>query len=134
MQFLNKLQVLALLLLRLAAGAIFFMHGWAKLAHASGTMKMFTDMGFPGWLGVIIGALETAGGLLLAVGLFTRVFALLLFIEMGVAVFAVHWKHVAWWDVKGYELPLACAAISLALAAFGAGIVSIDRAVFRNRV
>jgi putative oxidoreductase len=133
MQFLNKLQVLALLLLRLAAGPIFFTHGWAKLAHASSTMTMFAGMGFPGWVGVLIGALETAGGLLLVLGLFTRVFALLLFIEMGVAVFAVHWKHVAWWDVKGYELPLACGALCLALAAFGPGVVSIDRAVFRDR-
>jgi len=81
----------------------------------------------------LIGALETAGGLLLVFGLFTRVFALLLFIEMCVAIFAVHWKHVAWWDVKGYELPLACGAISLALAAFGPGRISIDRAVFRDR-
>ena len=133
MQFLNKLQVLALLLLRLAAGPIFFTHGWAKLAHASSTMTMFAGMGFPGWVEALIGALETAGGLLLVLGLFTRVFALLLFIEMGVAVFAVHWKHVAWWDVKGYELPLACGALCLALAAFGAGVVSIDRAVFRDR-
>jgi putative oxidoreductase len=133
MQFLDKLQVLALLLLRVAAGAIFFTHGWAKLAHTSGTMKMFTGMGFPGWVGIAIGALETAGGLLLVLGLFTRIFALLLFIEMCVAIFAVHWKQVAWWNVKGYELPLACAAISLALAAFGPGIVSIDRAGMRGR-
>ncbi len=134
MQFLNKLQVLAFLLLRLAAGAIFFTHGWTKLAHASGTMKMFAGMGFPGWAGIAIGALETAGGLLLVVGLFTRVFALLFFIEMCVAIFAVHWKHVVWWDVKGYELPLACGAISLALAAFGAGAVSVDGARLRGRV
>ena len=95
-------------------------------------MKMFAGMGFPGWVGVAIGALETAGCLLLVLGLFTRIFALLLFIDMCVAIFAVHWKHVAWWDVKGYELPLACAAISLALAAFGPGVASIDRAAFRD--
>jgi putative oxidoreductase len=133
MQFLNRLQVLAVLLLRLAAGAIFFTHGWTKLAHVSGTMKMFTGMGFPAWVGVAIGALETAGGLLIVVGLFTRAFALLLCIEMCVAIFAVHWHQVAWWNVKGYELPLACGAISLALAAFGPGPVSIDRATLRGR-
>lgn len=133
MQFLNRLQVVALLLLRLAAGTIFFVHGWAKLSHASATMKMFAGMGFPGWVGIAIGALETAGGLLLVVGLFTRIFALLLFFDMCVAVVVVHWKHVAWWDVKGYELPFALAAISLALASFGPGIVSVDRAILRDR-
>ena len=133
MQFLNKLQVVALLVLRIAAGVIFFSHGLPKLAHASGTMKMFAGMGFPGWVGVAIGALEVAGGLFLVLGVFTRVFGLLFFIEMCAAILAVHLKHGAWWDVKGYELALACGALSLAIAAFGPGAASIDRTVFRDR-
>ena len=133
MQFLNRLQILALILLRIGAGAIFFSHGWMKLMHPSATMKMFGGMGFPGWTGVAIGALETAGGLLLVLGLFTRILALLLFIEMCVAILFVHWRHAAWWDIQTYELPLACCAISLALASFGPGIVSIDHALFRDR-
>jgi putative oxidoreductase len=133
MQFLNKLQAIALTLLRIAAGAIFFSHGWMKLMHPSATMKMFAGMGFPAWVGVAIGALETAGGILLLLGLFTRIFALLLFVEMCVAIIFVHWRHAAWWNVGTYELPLAVAAISLALAAFGPGVASIDHALGRNR-
>lgn len=132
MQFLNKLQVVALILLRIAGGAIFFSHGWLKLMHPSATMKMFGGMGFPGWMGVAIGALETAGGLFLILGLFTRISAILLFLEMCVAIVFVHLRHAAWWDVRAYELALACAAISLTLAAFGPGAASIDRALFRN--
>jgi putative oxidoreductase len=132
-QFLNKLQPVALLLLRIAGGLIFFSHGWAKLANTSGTMKGFSGMGFPGWVGVFIGALETAGGVFFILGLFTRPLALLLFIEMLVAIFGVHLKHAAWWDVKSYELALACAGISLGLTAYGAGAASVDYFLFRNR-
>lgn len=133
MQFLNKLQGLALIVLRIGGGAIFFSHGWAKLMSPSATMKMFGGMGFPGWSGVAIGALETAAGLFFVLGLFTRISALLLFIEMCVAIGFVHWKQGPWWEVKNYELPLACGAISLALVAFGPGVASIDHALFRDR-
>ncbi|HXE14392.1 MAG TPA: DoxX family protein [Bryobacteraceae bacterium] len=133
MQFLNRLQVVALILLRIAGGAIFFAHGSVKLMNPSGTMNMFAHMGFPGWVGVAIGAIEVAGGILFVLGLFTRISAVILFIEMCVAILYVHMPQGAWWDVKHYELPLACAAISLALATFGPGVVSIDHALFRDR-
>jgi putative oxidoreductase len=133
MQFLNRLQAVALLVLRMGAGLIFFTHGLPKLSHAAGTMKMFAGMGFPGWVGIAIGALEVAGGLMLVFGLFTRILGSLLFIEMCVAIVGVHWRRTPWWDVKGYELALACGAICLALAAFGPGSASIDRTLFRDR-
>jgi putative oxidoreductase len=133
MQFLNKLQAVALILLRIAGGAIFFSHGWLKLMHPSATMKMFAGMGFPGWAGVAVGAIEMAGGLFFVLGFFTRISALILFIEMCVAIGFVHWRHAAWWNVSTYEIALACAAISLTLAAFGPGAVSIDHALFRDR-
>jgi putative oxidoreductase len=133
MRFLNKLQALALIVLRIAGGAIFFTHGWAKLMNPSATMKTFHGMGFPGWAGVAIGALETAAGLFFVLGLFTRISALLLFIEMCVAIGFVHWRHAPWWDVNSYGLALASGAIALALVAFGPGVASIDHALFRDR-
>jgi len=133
MRHLNKLQPLALLLLRIGAGALFFSHGWAKLANSAGAMKMFTGMGLPGWLGIVAGAIESAGGLFFVLGLFTRFTGLILFIEMCFAISMVHWKHAPWWDVKTYEPALALCVISLALASFGPGVVSIDYALFRDR-
>jgi putative oxidoreductase len=133
MRFLDRLQALALLLLRIGVAAIFFSHGWGKLIHPSTTMHMFETMGLPGWLGIVAGALETAGALLLVLGLFTRIFAGLLFLEMCFAIGAVHWKHAAWWDVKTYEPALACAVISFSLAAFGPGVVSVDYSLFHDR-
>jgi putative oxidoreductase len=133
MRFLNRLQPIALLLLRLGCGSLFFAHGWAKLANSSGTIKIFTGMGFPGWLGILAGAIEIAGGLFLVLGLFTRLIGLIFFIEMCIAIVTVHWKHAPWWDVRSYEPPLALGVIALALAAFGAGAASVDHALFRDR-
>lgn len=133
MQFLNKLQPLALLLLRIGGGALFFSHGWAKLSDSSAAMSMFSGMGLPGWLGIIAGAIETAGGLFFFLGLFTRLSALVLFVEMCIAIVMVHWKHAPWWDVKTYEPAIALCVISFALASFGPGPASVDHAVFRNR-
>jgi putative oxidoreductase len=96
-------------------------------------MKMFIGMGYPGWLGLVAGALEVAGGLFYVLGLFTRLFGVVLFIEMCIAISTVHWRHAPWWDVKTYEPALALCVISLALASFGAGPASVDRALFRDR-
>ena len=133
MLILNRLQVLALLLLRIGAGCIFLTHGWTKLTHMAGTMKFFSGLGLPGWMAVLIGLLELGGAILLISGLFTRIVAALLTIEMVVAIVAVHWKQGPWWHVPGYELTLACGVICFALATFGAGVISLDYAVFRGR-
>lgn len=133
MLILNRLQVLALFLLRIGAGSIFLTHGWTKLTHMAGTMKFFSGLGFPGWMAVLIGLLEVGGGILLMFGLFTRIVGVLLTIEMVVAITAVHWKQVPWWNVGGYELALGCGVIAFALASFGAGVISLDYALFRGR-
>jgi putative oxidoreductase len=130
---LNRLQVVALMLLRIGAGSYFLAHGWTKLTHMAGTMKFFSGLGFPGWMAVLIGLLEVGGGILLMFGLFTRVVGVLLTIEMVVAITAVHWKQGPWWNVGGYELALVCGVVAFALASFGAGVISLDYALFRGR-
>lgn len=99
------------------------------------TMGMFAEnMGLPGWLGVIAGLLELVAGVLLIVGLFTRICGLLFTIEMCIAIVAVHWHKAPWWQVPNYNLPLAMLVSSFALAVLGPGVVSLDFAFFRNRI
>jgi putative oxidoreductase len=66
----------------------------------------------------------------LIVGLFTRVAGLLLAGEMAVALVKVHGLLSAPMKVDAYQFPLAMAVGSFALAAFGAGLISLDQAVF----
>jgi putative oxidoreductase len=88
-------------------------------------LHMFMQHGLPAQLVYVAGILETFGGALLAVGLFTRPAALLLAFEMGVAIWKVH-SAGGILAVHLYEFPFALAAACLALATIGAGFISVD--------
>jgi putative oxidoreductase len=129
-KFLNSVQPLGLLALRLALGLIFLTHGYPKLTRAASPLQaMFVQHGLPAQLVYVAGVLETFGGILLILGLFTRGAALLFVIEMAVAIVKVHSVHGIM-ALHEYEFPLALAAGSLALATVGAGLASIDHLLF----
>jgi len=79
----------------------------------------------------IAGVLEVFGGLLLVLGLFTRGAALLLAIEMGVAIWKVH-STGGYLALHNYEFPLAMLVGSFALATVGAGRLSLDHPLFED--
>jgi len=134
MEFLSRLRPLALLLLRLALGIIFIYHGYPKLfTRTHEMMQVFPKLGFPPYFVYIAGILECAGGLMLILGLFTQIAALLLAIEMVVVLWRVHIPQGPITEVKNYELPLAIFAGSFLLAAFGAGLISLDHPLFAHR-
>jgi putative oxidoreductase len=129
-RFLNTFRPLGLLILRVALALIFFTHGYPKLAHANPEMQaMFGQHGLQPQLVYVAGVLETFAGLLLLLGLFTRAAALLLAIEMCVAIVRVHSDHGIM-AVHEYEFPLALAAACFALVTTGAGTASVDRLLY----
>jgi putative oxidoreductase len=133
MQSLEKLKPFALLLLRVVLGVIFIFHGYPKLVHAQQWVQNFRHMGFPGYFAYIAGVLELFGGALLIAGLFARIAGLLLAMEMAIAVTKVHGLLTNPANVHGYEFPLALCAGSLAIAAVGAGLISIDYGLLERR-
>jgi putative oxidoreductase len=126
---LNALQPLGLLLLRLGLGIVFISHGYPKLIHPDALRGMFVQHGLPGYFAAVSGVLEVFGGGLLILGLFTRIAALLLAIEMGVAIWKVH-SGGGYLAIHNYEFPLVLAVASFALATVGAGQASADYALF----
>ena len=131
MQSLERLKPLALLLLRVALGIIFIFHGYPKLfTHTRETMQMFEHMGFPGYFAYIAGTFEFFGGVMLILGLFTRIAGLLLAGEMAIALWRVHLPQGPITMVKNYEFPLVLAMAAFTLAAVGAGLISLDQAIF----
>jgi len=133
-KFLNSLQPVGLLALRIALGIIFLSHGYPKLAHLRGGAQMqgfFVEHGLPGYFLYIAGVIETFGGGLLLLGLFTRAAALLLALEMCVAIWKVHSAH-GYLAVNDYQFPLSLAAGCLALATVGAGLISVDQFLFEG--
>src|SRR6267154_1297998 len=132
MKFLNSLQPVGLLILRLSLALIFFSHGYPKVVYAAaGMQEFFVQHGLPGYFVYIAGVLEVFGAILLAVGVFTRAAALLLAIEMIVAIWKVH-STGSYLAVHNYEFPLAMLAGSFALATVGAGLLSLDHPLFEG--
>jgi putative oxidoreductase len=130
LKFLNSLQPLGMLVLRVALGAIFLTHGYPKLTHTSGALgAMFVQHGLPAYFVYVSGVLETFGSLLLVLGLFTRGAALLLTVEMAVAIVKVHSVHGVM-ALHEYEFPLALGCALFVLATVGAGIASVDHFIF----
>jgi putative oxidoreductase len=131
MESLEKLKPLALLLLRFALGLVFVYHGYPKLfGHARETIEDFLRLGLPGYLAYVSGLLEFFGGTLLIVGLFTRVAGFLLAVELAVGIWKVGHLVRDPMAVGTYESPLVLAVSAFALATLGAGVVSLDQAIF----
>jgi putative oxidoreductase len=84
---LSKLKSPLLLAIRLYWGWQFATDGWAKLHHLDRVGAFFATLNLPmpHQTAVFVSALEFGGGILLAVGLATRLTALILFINMTVA-------------------------------------------------
>jgi putative oxidoreductase len=131
-KFLDKLQPLSLLVLRFVLGIIFFYHGYPKLTHTHGNLQgVFVEHGLPAYFVYVAGILETFGGGLFLLGLFTEPAALLVAVEMCVAIWKVHSLHGIY-AVRDYEFPLALAGACFVLATVGAGLISLDHAIFER--
>lgn len=123
---------LGLLALRLTLGAIFVAHGAQKLFGAfdgggiSGTGAFFAQSGLtPGEpLAVLAGTGELVGGILLALGLLSRLGALAVGTSMVVALVAIELPGPL---VGGFELPLVLLAAALVVLLVGPGRISLDR-------
>ncbi len=121
MDFLNRLQPLGLLVLRLVLGTIMIAHGYHKVFGGfHHHMDFVGSLGLPRWLAYFSAGTEFFGGIAIILGLFTRLFALAFVIEMGVAIWKVSLKNGLMGN-GGYEFPLALAAIALALVCFDGG-------------
>jgi putative oxidoreductase len=126
------------LILRVAVGFVFLMHGWQKMFAFGfdGVAGFFGSVGIPLPMiaAVVVTLLELVGGLALILGLGTRIVAALLAVTMVVALFAVHLANGFFVDAGGYELVLTLAAASLFFALSGPGRLSLDARLLARRV
>ena len=112
--------------LRIVAAFLFLQHGAAKLLHFPHD-AMFDNMQMMSLMGVA-GILELVGGVLLLIGLFTRLTAFILSGEMAVAYFMAHAPHgnVLMPMLNQGEGAVLYCFIFLFLAAAGGGAWSAD--------
>jgi putative oxidoreductase len=126
---LSRLTPYLLSVLRIVAASLFIAHGTQKLFAypASGPRSPVPLQSRLGAAGVI----ESIGGTLMLVGLFSRP-VFVLSGEMAVAYFTQHAPHGAWPIVNGGELAVLYCFIWLYVVAAGPGPLSLD-AVVRKR-
>ena len=125
-----------LLILRLFLGGSLVAHGYQKffLFGVSGFAGFLEKLGAPApyasaWLSA---GTELVAGALVAVGLFTRLAAVPLAVNMAVAAFLAHSGYFITNTPPGREYALNLAAAFVALALTGAGRFSIDHRLARQ--
>ncbi len=113
--------------LRIITAFLFMEHGAMKLfgfPAPMGDIHLFSLMG-------LAGVLETFGGLLILIGLFTRVVAFILSGEMAFAYFMAHAPHGFWPVLNHGEAAVFYCFAFLYLSAAGGGPLSMDRLIRR---
>jgi putative oxidoreductase len=121
------------LAMRLVVGYVFMLTGWGKLNNLQQVTENFVGWGipFPHILTPFVSGVEFFGGILLLLGLFTRIPAAMLAVTMLVAI-----KSAKWGDVDSLETLLGFEEMTyfaafLWLAIAGPGAVSLDRLLLR---
>jgi putative oxidoreductase len=126
----DALQQYGIALLRVSVGIVFIMHGSQKLFTYGyqGVVGSMGQMGIPApeIAAVLIMAAEFIGGILLLLGLFTRLAAIPIAFAMLVAILQVHLKNGFFAGGGGYEFPLTLAVAATALVLTGSGAWALD--------
>ena len=112
-------------LMRVVFGLLFMLHGTSKFFDWPGDFP--GDLVLASWFGVAA-ILESVGGLLLMLGLKTRLVAFVLAGEMAVAYFWMHVPNGGIWPINngGEPAVLFCFAF-LFFAAAGPGTIALDK-------
>ena len=133
---LSRLASLAPLAVRLIVGIIMLAHGWQKLTEMGpgnfgGQMLAGLGVPLPVLMGYVVTFVEVVGGILLIVGFLSRLAALLLTINLVVAVLMVKVNVglLSGSSGTGAELDLALIAGFLVILFAGPGRFSVDHAL-----
>ena len=120
-------------LARIAIGVVFLGTGWGKLHNLDKITGFFTELGIPapGFNAVLVSSTELVCGVLILLGLFTRLAAIPLMVVMIVAIVTAKRSEIAGpSDLLGFVEMLYIVLLSW-LATAGPGSFSLDRLAVR---
>jgi putative oxidoreductase len=126
--WLSRWQPQVLAILRIVVGLLFLEHGLSKFF---GFPVPFPVHPLPPML-IAAGIIEVGAGVLVTIGLFTRIAAFIASGEMAVAYFMMHFPKGFWPIANMGEAAVLYCFVFLYVAAAGAGAWSVDSARLRN--
>jgi putative oxidoreductase len=136
----HDVRAAGLLVLRAAAGGFLLPHGLGKLAGwfggpgLGGFADELTHFGLPAMapLPLLLAGTQTALGILLVLGAWTRVSALVAALFLGMTV-VLNLDGGWFWMHRGIEYPLFWALACVSLVLTGAGSLSVDHLLSQRR-
>ncbi|OIK11336.1 oxidoreductase [Bacillus sp. MUM 116] len=131
----NKYEV-GTIILRVILGITFFIHGLAKFQGGIENIAgWFSSMGLPGFMAYVVASFEILGGILLVIGLGSRVVAALFVLLMAGATLKVKLAvgFLGNGQMAGYELDLAFLAMAIFIAINGSKLFSIDSLIVKGQ-
>ena len=129
-RLLDKWQPQLLALLRIMAALLFMEHGTAKLFHFPVPQPGVPDPLPPLLLAAAV--IEVVGGVLVTLGLFTRLAAFLMAGEIAIGYFLFHFPQSFWPVVNQGDAAILFCFIFLYISAAGPGAWSVDGARKRD--
>jgi len=120
--------------MRFCTGAVLVPHGIQKIttgwAGGSGIESIASHgLSPPALLAYLTTIAESAAAACLALGLFTRIAALMIWIEMAVIITVFQWKFGYFWTNRGIEYALLWWLMCTAIFFRGGGRYSLDRLI-----
>jgi len=126
----NRFSPLAYALVRFSTGAVLVPHGVQKVFFRS--IDSYADLiaahhlPLPRGLAYLTFFAESVGAACLALGLFTRLAALMIWIEMSVIIVVFQWEFGYFWTNRGIEYALLWWLLCIAIFFRGGGRYSLD--------
>ncbi|MHA4218204.1 DoxX family protein [Bacillus cereus] len=116
---------LSFFIIRLVLGLTFFAHGLRKFQDGiNNTENFFNSLGIFDWLAYPVAILELVGGILVILGLGTRIISTLFSLLMAGAIITVKFDQGF---IGGYEFDLLLLAVSLFFVVNNSQSISLDK-------
>jgi len=113
--------------LRASIGAIFIIHSLKKFDPS--WQEWLISIGIPPEMQLPIALAELIGGILLLIGVLTRVTGAIFAVILLGAIFHIRWENGFWISNGGWEWDLVMLAVVLAIIAAGPGRISISHLI-----
>jgi putative oxidoreductase len=128
----DRAQWLGPLLVRISLASVFIVTGWGKLHDLPKVTGFFNELGIPapGFNAGLVSCVEFFGGILILVGLCTRLVAIPLGFSMAVAILTAKRGDIDGVASLGAFNEFTYFACFVWLVVAGAGAVSLDRLIF----